>query len=117
MNKRILRRHCRRPPTISSQPTTPYKPNEFRKRGWRRVTKFTRSGDALNGDETDYEVTGLVVRFRFTRTNKGKIKEIPERPISSPSTSPTSPTSPTSNSFGSVQSSVADQDRIPPMSS
>jgi len=86
----------------------PYKPMEFRKGVWRQVTKFRRSGDSVGEDAQDYEVTGLVVRFRYTRKNRAQIKEILERPV--PSTS-------TSGLLEVAQSPVANQNPTPPVSS
>lgn len=48
---------------------------------WRQVTKLAASREVVEGDEEpEYEVTGLVVRLRFTGKNKANIKGILEQP-------------------------------------
>ncbi|KAF2821014.1 hypothetical protein CC86DRAFT_107424 [Ophiobolus disseminans] len=95
-------------PTVVAEPKGPYKPMEFRKRTWRQVARFTRTEDSLSKDEGDYKMTGLIVRFRFTRKHRAQVKEILEHSVPAPLTSVV---------MDLVQSPAANQNPTPPISS
>ncbi|KAH7385500.1 hypothetical protein DE146DRAFT_769487, partial [Phaeosphaeria sp. MPI-PUGE-AT-0046c] len=69
------------PDTFETIETDPYKPMKIPKGLWTQVTRFIPSRGALEGDgENKWELTGLIVRIRYTGKNKANLQEILERP-------------------------------------
>jgi hypothetical protein len=96
-------------PKVVTQPKGPYKPMEFCAQGWRQVTRLTRRANTSDEDgEEGWEITGLVVKFRFTRKNRAQIREILEGPLS-PASTP--------YPIDTAQSPAANQNLTPPASS
>jgi hypothetical protein len=93
----------------SSPAKTGYKSMSLRKGTWKQVTRFTRVANTTeDGAEETYELTGLVVRFRFTGKNKAHTQNILERPAVP---------MPTPSSLNHIRTPKARQNFTPPVSS
>jgi hypothetical protein len=96
-------------PNASLPTKAEYKSMSLQRGAWKQVTRFTRIANAAeDGAEESYELTGLVVRFRFTGKNKAYIHGILERrPVQTPAFS----------SLKHVRLPRVRQNLTPPMSS
>lgn len=96
-------------PDPAAQLKGPQKPMEFRRRVWRQVKKYTRRDPSGSGEDIgDFDVTGLVVRMRFTRKNKALLQETLSRTV---------PSAPTSIPVALTKLPAANPKPTPPISS
>lgn len=101
-------------PKMAEESTGPYRPMESRKRVWRQVKKFTLRSDTTEEEGKEaFDVTGLVVRLRFTRKNKARLQDVLQRPVSPLSVAASIELATRSPSMNRVPSSTKSSTRTP----